>query len=676
MLKFIGRIYSGKEIYITPLYSEIMTSNIDSVSEKTLSEPLPVRLKYWPIKRYMDIRRKSLDELENFWEGEARKLEWFRSWDKVLEWDPPFAKWFPGGFINASYLCIDRHLKNWRRNKVAIYWEGEDGGEKVLSYSQLHREVNRLASALQKLGIKDGDRIAIYLPMIPELPIAMLASVRIGAIHTVIFSGFSSAALADRINDVEAKVLIASDGSYRRGKVIPLKEIADLALKNTPSIEKVIVVKRVGQEVNMKEGRDLWYHEVIEEAEENVPPLPVESTHPLYILYTSGTTGKPKGIVHSTGGYLVFINSTYQWVFDIKEDSVYWCTADVGWVTGHSSIVYAPLMHGASIVVYEGAPDYPKPDKWWEIIEKYKVTIFYTSPTAIRMFMRYGEEWPKKHDLSSLRILGSVGEPINPEAWLWYFKHIGGERCPIVDTWWQTETGSIMISPAPGIELVPLKPGSATLPLPGIDAEVVDENGKPVPPGVRGYLVIKKPWPGMLMTLYKDPERYKQTYWSRFSGMYYTGDYCMKDEDGYFWLLGRADEVLKVSGHRIGTMELESAIVSYSPIAEAAVIGKPHEIKGESIVVFAVLKQGYAYNEKLVDELKRHVKETIGPIATPDEVYFVSKLPKTRSGKIMRRILKAVVSDKPIGDATTLEDETSVEEAKRIYEEFKKIIGL
>ena len=653
-----------------------MASDVDPESEKTLSESLPIRLKYWPIKRYMDIYRKSLDDLEEFWKQEARKLEWFRSWDRVLEWDPPFAKWFPGGLINASFLCIDRHLKGWRRNKVAIYWEGEDGEEKVLSYSQLHREVNRLASALQKLGVKDGDRIAIYLPMIPELPIAMLASVRIGAIHTVIFSGFSSMALSDRINDVEAKVLITSDGGYRRGKVIPLKEIADLALKNTPSIEKVIVVKRTGHEVNMKEGRDLWYHEIMEGSEENVPPLPVESTHPLYILYTSGTTGKPKGIVHSTGGYLVFINSTYQWVFDIKEDSVYWCTADVGWVTGHSSIVYAPLMHGASIVVYEGAPDYPKPDRWWEIIEKYKVTIFYTSPTAIRMFMRYGEEWPKKHDLSSLSILGSVGEPINPEAWLWYFKHIGGERCPIVDTWWQTETGSIMISPAPGIELVPLKPGSATFPLPGIDAEVVDENGKPVPPGVRGYLVIKKPWPGMLMTLYKDPERYKQTYWSRFPGMYYTGDYCMKDEDGYFWLLGRADEVLKVSGHRIGTMELESAMVSYSPIAEAAVIGKPHEIKGESIVVFAVLKQGYAYNEKLIDELKRHVRETIGPIATPDEVYFVSKLPKTRSGKIMRRILKAVVSGKPMGDATTLEDETSVEEAKRIYEEFKKIIGL
>ena len=644
--------------------------------EKTLSESLPVELKYWPIKRYMDTYRKSLDDIEEFWEQEARKLEWFRTWDKVLEWDLPFAKWFPGGLINAAYLCVDRHLKTWRRNKVAIYWEGEGGEEKTMSYSQLYREVNRLSSALQKIGVKDGDRIALYLPMIPELPIAMLASARIGAIHTVVFSGFSSMALADRINDTEAKVLITADGGYRRGKSLPLKEIVDQALEHTPSIEKVVVVKRTGENVKMKEGRDLWYHEIIKDAEENVAPLPVESTHPLYILYTSGTTGKPKGIVHSTGGYLVFINSMYQWVFDIKEDSVYWCTADVGWVTGHSSIVYAPLMHGASIIVYEGAPDYPKPDRWWGIIEKYKVTIFYTSPTAIRMFMRYGEEWPKKHDLSSLTILGSVGEPINPEAWLWYFKHIGGERCPIVDTWWQTETGGIMISPAPGIGLVPLKPGSATFPLPGIDAAVVDENGNPVPPGVRGYLVIKKPWPGMLMTLYKDPERYKQTYWSRFPGIYYTGDYCMKDEDGYFWLLGRADEVLKVAGHRLGTMELESAVISHPAVAEAAVIGKPHEIKGEGIVVFATLKEGYVSSENLKEELREFMRKTIGPVATPDEIYFVSKLPKTRSGKIMRRVLRAVVSGMPVGDITTLEDEASVEEAKQVYEEFKKMIEL
>lgn len=638
------------------------------------SESLPVELKYWPIKRYMDIYRKSLDDIEEFWEQEARKLEWFRTWDKVLEWDLPFAKWFPGGMLNASYLCIDQHLKTWRRNKVAIYWEGENGEERTLSYSQLYREVNRLASALQKLGVKDGDRVAIYLPMIPELPIAMLATARIGAIHTVVFSGFSSIALADRVNDTEAKVVITADGGFRRGKTIQLKEIVDEALETTPSVEKVIIVKRTGEEVKMKEGRDVWYHEIIKDAEMDVPPMPIESTHPLYILYTSGTTGKPKGIVHSTGGYMVFISSMYKWVFDIQEESVYWCTADVGWVTGHSSIVYAPLMHGASIVVYEGAPDYPKPDRWWEIIEKYKVTIFYTSPTAIRMFMRYGEEWPKKHDLSSLTILGSVGEPINPEAWLWYFRHIGGERCPIVDTWWQTETGGIMISPAPGIALVPLKPGSATFPLPGIDADVVDENGKPVPPGVRGYLIIKKPWPGMLMTLYRDPERYKQAYWSRFSDVYYTGDYCMKDEEGYFWLLGRADEVLKIAGHRLGTMELESAVISHPAVAEAAVIGKPHEIKGEAIVVFAILRQGYNPSDELKRDLAEHLRKTVGPIATPEETYFVSKLPKTRSGKIMRRVLRALVSDMPIGDVTTLEDEASVEEAKQAYEEFKKLV--
>jgi len=638
------------------------------------SEGLPVELKYWPIKRYMDIYRHSIDKMEEFWENEARKLEWFRTWDRVLDWDPPFAKWFPGGMLNASYLCVDRHLRTWRRNKVAIYWEGENGEERALSYSQLYREVNRLASALKKMGVKDGDRVALYLPMIPELPVAMLATARIGAIHTVIFSGFSSMALADRVNNTEAKVVITADGGYRRGKIIPLKEIVDEALKNTPSVEKVIVVKRTGREINIQEGRDVWYHEIIKDTDTEVPPLPIESTHPLYILYTSGTTGKPKGIVHSTGGYLVFINSMYKWVFDIQEESVYWCTADVGWVTGHSSIVYAPLMHGASIVVYEGAPDYPKPDRWWEIIEKYKVTIFYTSPTAIRMFMKYGEEWPQKHDLSSLTILGSVGEPINPEAWLWYFKHIGGERCPIVDTWWQTETGGIMISPAPGIGLVPLKPGSATFPLPGIDADVIDEKGNPTPPGVRGYLVIKKPWPGMLMTVYKDPERYKQTYWSRFPNMYYTGDYCMKDEEGYFWLLGRADEVLKIAGHRLGTMELESSVVSHPAIAEAAVIGKPHEIKGETIVVFAILREGYNPSDELKKELREHLRKTVGPVATPEEIYFVSKLPKTRSGKIMRRVLKALASGKPVGDTTTLEDEASVEEIKRAYEEFKKIL--
>jgi acetyl-CoA synthetase len=637
------------------------------------TDSLPVELKYWPIKRYMDTYRKSLDDIEEYWDMEARKLDWFSTWDRVLDWDAPFAKWFPGGMLNASYLCVDKHLKNWRRNKVAIYWVGENGEEKTLSYLQLYKEVNKLAAALKKMGVKDGDRVAFYLPMIVELPIAMLACARIGAIHTVVFSGFSSQALADRINHTEANVVITSDGGFRRGKIIELKKIVDDAVENTPSVKHVLVVKRTCHEVNMKEDRDIWYHDAVKEKTKPVPPLPVESTHPLFILYTSGTTGKPKGIVHSTGGYLVYINSVYKTVFDIQEDSVYWCNADIGWVTGHSFIVYAPLLNGASIVMYEGAPDYPSPDRWWQIIEEYKITTLYTSPTAIRMFMRLGEEWVKKHDLSSLSILGSVGEPINPEAWMWYFKNVGGERCPIVDTWWQTETGGIMISPAPGIGLVPLKPGSATFPLPGIDVEVVDENGKPVPAGVRGYIIIKKPWPGMAMTVYKDPQRFKETYWTRFPGAYYAGDYCMKDEDGYLWLLGRADEVLKVAGHRLGTVELESAMISNPSVAEAAVASKPHEIKGESIVVFAVLKEGIAPSEELERELRNHMRKTVGPLATPENIYFVSKLPKTRSGKIMRRVLKALVAGQSIGDISTLEDQASVDEAKRAFEEFERI---
>jgi acetyl-CoA synthetase len=577
------------------------------------------------------------------------------------------------GMLNASYLCVDKHLKNWRRNKVAIYWVGENGEEKTLSYLQLYKEVNKLAAALKKLGVKDGDRVAFYLPMIVELPIAMLACARIGAIHTVIFSGFSAQALADRINDTETNVVITADGGFRRGKIIELKSIVDEAVENTPSVTSVLVVKRTGHEINMKEGRDIWYHDAVKHTEKPVPPLPVESTHPLFILYTSGTTGKPKGIVHSTGGYLVYINSVYKSVFNIQEDSVYWCNADIGWVTGHSFIVYAPLLNGASIVMYEGAPDYPDPDRWWQIIEEYKITTLYTSPTAIRMFMRLGEEWVKKHDLSSLSILGSVGEPINPEAWMWYFKNIGGERCPIVDTWWQTETGGIMISPAPGIGLVPLKPGSATYPLPGIDVEVVDENGKPVPAGVRGYIIIKKPWPGMALTVYKDAERFKETYWTKFPGAYYAGDYCMKDEDGYLWLLGRADEVLKVAGHRLGTVELESAMISHPAVAEAAVASKPHEIKGETIVVFAVLKEGFNPSDELEKELRNHMRKAVGPLATPENIYFVSKLPKTRSGKIMRRVLKALVAGQTIGDLSTLEDQASVEEAKRAFKEFQRI---
>ena len=633
---------------------------------------LPFESRYWPLKKFFDIYERSIKEPEGFWAEEARKLDWYKTWDKVLDWEPPYAKWFVGGRLNASFQCIDRHVKTWRKSKVAIYWEGETGETRVCSYSTLFRNVNRIASVLKKLGVGKGDRVALYLPMIPELPYLMLACARIGAVHTVIFSGFSAQAIADRFNDIQAKIIVTADGSYRRGKIIPLKEITDEAVKLCPSVEKTIVVKRTGEAVPWTEGRDIWLSSMLDGAESFVTPEPVESTHPLYILYTSGTTGKPKGIVHGTGGYMVFNHSAYEWVFNIKEESVFWCTADVGWVTGHSSIVYAPLAHGAAIVLYEGAPDYPTIDRWWDIIEKYGVTIFYTSPTAIRMFMRYGEDWLKKHDLSSLELLGSVGESINPEAWLWAYQHIGGERCPIVDTWWQTETGGIMISPTPGIENIPLKPGSATFPLPGIDAAVVNEDGKPVAPGERGLLVIRKPWPGMLLGIYGNPERYKEAYWSRFPGMFHTGDYAIKDKDGYFWLLGRADEVLKIAGHRIGTAELEDAAVSHPQVAEAAVVSKADPIKGESIVVFAILTEGNAPSVELKKDLTSHMRRMVGPIATPDEIYFVSKLPKTRSGKIMRRILKAVANGATIGDLTTLEDKASVEEVVKAYQELKK----
>ena len=630
--------------------------------------------KFYPTKRYLEFQQKAISNLEKFWEKEAEKLPWFRRWDKVLQWEYPYARWFVGGLLNASYGCLDVHLNSWRKNKVAIYWEDEQGNTKSFSYAQLHREVNRFTSILKKIGVQKGDIVVLYLPMTPELVISMLATVRIGAIHTVVFSGFSSQALADRINDTGAKVVITGDFGIRRGKLVPLKEIVDNALKLAPTVEKVILVKRTEEKVTIEEGRDLIYQELMRDAEKYVEPEPVEATHPLYILYTSGTTGKPKGIVHSTGGYLVYNYATYKWVFDISDESVYWCTADVGWVTGHSAIVYAPLLHGATIVMYEGSPDYPYLDKWWEIIEKYGVTIFYTSPTALRMFIRYGEEWIKKHDLSSLRILGTVGEAINPEVWEWYYKNIGNERCPIVDTWWQTETGGMMISPAPGLELVPLKPGSATLPLPGIDAEVVDDSGNPASPGIKGYLVIRKPWPGMLMDIYKDPVRYKETYWSRFNGMYYTADYAIKDSEGYFWLLGRADEVLKIAGHRIGTAEIESSAVATPSVAEAAVVAAPDEVKGEAIVLFVILKEGYKPGEDIKENIIDNIRKQIGPIATPREIYFVSKLPKTRSGKIMRRILKAIILDKPIGDVTTLEDEASVEEIKVSYEELKRML--
>ena len=648
-----------------------MTNNRETDSASSL----PTGLRMWPSKRYAEMHRRSIEDPDGFWAEQARKLDWYKTWDRVLDWNPPYARWFVGGRLNACYQCVDRHVKTWRRSKVAVYWEGENGETRVLSYSTLFRDVNRYASALKQIGVKEGDRIALYLPMIPELPIFMLACARIGAVHTVIFSGFGARAMCDRIEDTKAKVIITADGGYRRGKITPLKEIADEAATECSSVENIIVVKRTGQPISMKEGRDFWLSALLDKAEEMVKPEALESTHPLYILYTSGTTGKPKGVVHSTGGYLVFNHSAYQWVFDIREESVYWCTADVGWVTGHSSIVYAPLSHGAAIVLYEGAPDYPTVDRWWDIVEKYGVSIFYTSPTAVRLFMRYGTEGPQKHDLSSLELLGSVGEPINPEAWQWYYKNIGREKCPIVDTWWQTETGGIMISPTPGIEPIPLKPGSATFPLPGIDAVVVDADGKETVPGQTGYLIIRKPWPGLLLDVYGDPQRYKEAYWSRFPGSYYTGDFAMRDEDGYFWLLGRADEVLKVAGHRIGTAELESAAVSHPAVAEAAVASKPDPLKGEAIVLFVTLKKEVSPSPDLRKNISDHLRRVIGPIATPDEVYFVESLPKTRSGKIMRRVIKAVALGKSLGDLTTIEDESSVEDVKRAYESLRKISG-
>jgi acetyl-CoA synthetase len=640
---------------------------------------LPTETRVTPTKRYLEYWQRSITSRDEFWSEHARALEWFKTWDRVLDdSNPPFYKWFVGGQINASYNAVDRHVKTWRRNKVAYMWEGDDPSEvRVLTYHQLYREVNRFAKVLENIGIKDGDRITIYLPMIPELPIAMLACSRIGAIHSVVFSGFSSDALADRINDAQSKVLITADGGFRRGKIVPLKEWADVALEKAPSIEKVIVVKRTGESVDMKAARDRWLHDLLEEVETNayVKPKPVESTHPLYILYTSGTTGKPKGVEHGTGGYLVWTYWTLKWVFDVKEEDTWWCTADIGWITGHSYDVYAPLMHGLTSVIYEGAPDYPKPDRWWDMIERYGVSILYTTPTAIRMFMRHGEEWVKMHNLDSLRILGTVGEPINPEAWVWYYKVVGGERCPIMDTWWQTETGGFMIAPAVRLGPTILKPGSAAYMLPGIKADVLDDEGKPVEPGQRGYLVIKAPWPGMLQGLWRDPDRYVQVYFSRFPGAYYTGDYAIKDEEGYFWLLGRADEVLKVAGHRLGTMEIESALVSHPAVAEAAVVGKPDPVKGEVPVAIVILRSGYPPTDGLKEELKQHVRKTLGPIAKPHSVLFVEKLPKTRSGKIMRRLVKGVIIGAPLGDMSTIEDEASIDEVKRAYEEFKKRMG-
>jgi acetyl-CoA synthetase len=625
-------------------------------------------------KKLAKIRKQALENSEEFWEEQAKYLKWFKEWDKVLDWNPPFAKWFVGGKLNASVNCLDRHIDSDTKNKVAIIWEGENGETHSFTYYQLYRSVNKLASALKNLGVKKGDRITIYLPMIPQLPIAMLASSRIGAIHTVVFSGFSAQALADRANDSKSKIIITADGGYRRGKLVQLKRVVDDAISSIPSVEHVIVVKRASNDIQMG-PKDSWWHDLIENSPSYCEPEVLDSTHPLYILYTSGTTGKPKGVLHSTGGYLTYLYATAKWVFDFRKEDIFFCTADIGWVTGHSYIVYAPLMHGVTEIMYEGTPDYPKPDRYWAIVEKQGATILYTTPTALRMYMKYGNTIPNSFDLSSLRLLGTVGEPINPEVWMWYFKTIGKENCPIVDTWWQTETGATMISTCTGIDSVPMKPGSGTFPLPGIDASIVDENGRPVDLDRKGYLVIRKPWPGMLMTLWEDDERYRNTYWKKFENVYYAGDYALCDADGYLWLLGRSDDVLKVAGHRLGTMELESAFVSYKAIAEAAVTSKPDQKKGESIIAFLVLRKGFLPSDQLHDELVDHIRNAVGPIATPEEIYFVNKLPKTRSGKIMRRLLKSIASGAAIGDATTLEDEASIEEIRQAYNDLHKVVG-
>ncbi len=612
-------------------------------------------------EQYDQIYKRSVEDPEGFWAEIASELHWFKPWKKVLNWNEPFAEWFVGGQTNISYNCLDRHLDGWRKNKAAIIWEGEPGDQRTLTYQQLHREVCKFANVLKGLGVEKGDRVAIYMPMIPELPVAMLACARIGATHSIIFGGFSSEALKDRINDAEAKAVITADGGYRRGSALPLKPAVDGAIKDCPSVKKVVVVERCKNEIQMEAGRDHWYHQLMETASDVCPAEPLDAEHPLYILYTSGTTGKPKGIVHTTGGYAVHTYITTKWVFDLKDDDTYWCTADIGWVTGHSYIVYGPMQNGASVVMYEGAPNTPDFGRFWQIIERHKVNILYTAPTAIRTFIKWGEQWPEKYDLSSLRLLGSVGEPINPEAWMWYHRVIGKERCPIVDTWWQTETGGILISPIPGA--IATKPGSATLPFPGIVPDIQTREGESVGKNQGGFLVITKPWPGMLRTIYGDPDRFKKQYWSDIKGCYFTGDGARRDDDGYFWLMGRVDDVINVSGHRLGTMEIESALVSHPAVAEAAVVGRPDDLKGQAVSAFVTLESGFVEPQnpvalqELKEELRKHVAKEIGPMAKPDDIRFSDMLPKTRSGKIMRRLLRDIASgSQTVGDTTTLED--------------------
>ena len=651
--------------------SDQNTGTIEALLQEQRRYPPPADFAAKATANDAKIYERAEEDPEGFWAEQAKNLDWFKPYDRVLEWNAPWVKWFAGGELNACYNAVDRHIKGVRKNKAAIIWEGEPGEERVLTYRDLYREVNRAAAALQRLGVKKGDRVALYMPMIPELPIAMLACARLGAPHNVVFGGFSPVALRDRINDSQAKVVITADGGYRRGGVVALKDNVDAAVAESPGVEKVLVVQRVGpnvRPVTMHDGRDVWWHDAVTaEPWREVPCESVDSEHPLYIIYTSGTTGKPKGVLHTTAGYLLGTSTTHRLVFDLKEDDVYFCTADIGWVTGHSYIVYGPLTNGATQVMYEGAPDYPDKDRMWDLVEKYGATIFYTAPTAIRSYMRWGDEYPRRHDLSSLRLLGTVGEPINPEAWIWYHQNIGHGRCPIVDTWWQTETGMILISALPG--LVTLKPGSATKPFPGVTAAILDEMGNPVPNNAGGNLVITRPWPAMMRTIWGDPDRYVRQYWSRYPGRYLTGDGARRDNEGYLWLLGRVDDVVNVAGHRIGTMEVESALVSHPAVAEAAVIGINHEVKGQALAAFVTLRSGVETSEDLIQELRQQVVKEIGPIARPDKIYFTAELPKTRSAKIMRRLLRDIAEGRVVGDTTTLTDPAVLSDIKRQYEE-------
>ena len=608
------------------------------------------------LPEYRELCRAAADNPGQFWGDLAEKeLFWFKKWNSVFDWQPPTVRWFSGAETNVAYNCLDRHLDSPRRDKIAILWEGEPGDQREITYAELHRLVSRFANVLKAEGLKTGDRAVIYMPMVPELAVALLACARLGIIHSVVFGGFAAEALKTRIQDLDANIVITADGGWRRGKEVRLKSVVDEALKECPGVNRSIVLKRTGSAVEMDAGRDRWWHELEEKASDVCPAVPLDAEAPLYVLYTSGTTGKPKGIVHATGGYLLQCLMTMKWVFDLKERDIYWCTADIGWVTGHSYVVYGPLAAGATTVMYEGAPDFPHADRFWNLIAKHKVTIFYTSPTAIRAFLRQGDHLPAAHDLSSLRLLGSVGEPINPAAWDWYHRVIGGGRCPIVDTWWQTETGAIMIAPVPGA--VPAKPGSATLPLPGVQAEVVDLRGNPVETGREGFLVIRHPWPSMFRTLWRDPQRYEENYFRRIPGVYMTGDAARRDADGYFWVLGRVDDVMNVSGHRLSTMELESALVRHPAVAEAAVVGKPHEITGQAVVAFVTVKKGEATGDQLAEDLRKWVAHEIGGFARPEQIRFTDALPKTRSGKIMRRLLREIVTSNTVaGDVTTLED--------------------